>query len=216
MTRQTEPAGGLPDPDLPRERLGASNPPLLPELTIFRATPTSGLGGFAPGGLTLAPYWAYAWPGGCLLARYLLDRPGTVRGKTAIDLGTGCGVVAIAAARAGASVRAVDLDPMACAAARLNGDANGATFDIRNVDAFKEEPPPTQILLAGDLFYDRTVARRAAGYLDAAHAAGAEILVGDIGRRYLPRERLRELATYELPDFGSAGVRTGGVYRWTE
>lgn len=212
MTRLEESAGGLPDPDLLRERLAASTPPLLPELTIFRAAPTSRLGGFAAGGS--APYWAYAWPGGCLLARYLLDRPETVRGKTAIDLGTGCGVVAIAAARAGASVRAVDLDPMACAAARLNGEAHGTSFDIRNVDAFKEELPQAQILLAGDLFYDRAVARRAARFLDAAHAAGAEILVGDIGRRYLPRERLRQLATYELADFGSAGVQTGGVYRW--
>jgi predicted nicotinamide N-methyase len=203
---------GQTDPDLLRTRLAATNPPLLPELAILRATPASNVGSLASPGL--APYWAYAWPGGCLLARYLLDHPDTIKGRRAVDLGTGCGVVAIAAARAGATVCAVDLDPMACAATRLNADANGVAFEIRMADAFRDEVPRADVLLAGDLFYDRAVARQAARFLGGRFAEGAEILVGDIGRRYLPRERLYKLAAYDLPDFGMVREQNGCVYRW--
>lgn len=207
-----------PGPRSLRNRLAPKPPPLLPELSILQATPASRLGSLAGAGR--APYWAYAWPGGCLLARYLLDNPGVVKGRRALDVGTGCGVVAIAAARAGASVSAVDIDPLACSAARLNAELNGVELDISSVDALRADAPDApdapdaHVVLAGDLFYDPAVAAEAGAFFDTMLAAGAEILVGDIGRQWLPRQRLHLLAAYDVPDFGSAEARTGSVYRW--
>lgn len=201
-----------PGPHALRARLAPKSPPLLPELFILQATPASRLGSLAGAGSP--PYWAYAWPGGCLLARYLLDNPGVVKGRRALDVGTGCGVVAIAAARAGASVSAVDIDPLACSAAQLNAELNGVELDISSVDALRADAPDAHVVLAGDLFYDPAVAAEAGAFFDTMLAAGAEILVGDIGREWLPRQRLHLLAAYDLPDFGSADARTGSVYRW--
>jgi len=193
------------------ERLHPMRPPLVPEIVIHTAGSGSRLGELA-GGRT--PYWAYAWPGGCLLARHLLDNPRLAAGRQARDLGAGCGIVAIAAARCGARATAIDLDPLSAEATHLNAQANGVTVECVTADALAGGVPEADLLLAGDLFYDARLARRAARFLDLCAAAGRTVLVGDIGRAHLPRDRLRRLATYELADFGSGDMRQGGVFAW--
>jgi predicted nicotinamide N-methyase len=194
-----------------RERLHPVRPPLVPEIVIHVATSGSRLGELAG---RRTPYWAYAWPGGCLLARYLLDNPGLAAGRQALDLGAGCGIVAIAAARCGARATAMDLDPLSAEATHLNAQASGVTVDCVTADALAGGVPEAGLLLAGDLFYDARLARRAARFLDLCATAEKTVLVGDIGRAHLPRDRLRQLATYELADFGSGEMRAGGVFAW--
>jgi predicted nicotinamide N-methyase len=145
------------------------------------------------------PYWAFAWAGGLALARFLADRPEIVRGRGVLDVGTGSGLCAIAAARAGAaSVSAVDIDPHAVEAARLNARANGLRIEVLRRDVADEPPPDVDVVLAGDCWYEAGAAERITGWLTAAAAAGAEVFVGDPGRRYLPLPELEELATYEV------------------
>ena len=149
------------------------------------------------------PYWAFAWAGGQALARYVLDHRAEIAGKRVIDLASGSGLVAIAAALAGAApVMAADIDAFTEAAITLNGDANGVYIDILTHDLL-DEPAPTvarhDVILVGDLFYERDTAARALAFLDRNAAAGARVLIGDPGRSYLPKDRLRRLAEYSVP-----------------
>jgi predicted nicotinamide N-methyase len=145
------------------------------------------------------PYWAFAWAGGLALARYLAEQPEAVRERTVLDLGTGSGLCAIAAARAGAmAVTAVDIDPYAVEAARLNARANRVRLEVVERDLLDESPPPVDVVLAGDCWYEGGLAARVTGWLERAVAAGSVVLVGDPGRRYLPLPDLVELATYEV------------------
>ena len=145
------------------------------------------------------PYWAFAWAGGLALAHFLADRPETVRGRGVLDLGTGSGLVAIAAAQAGAAeVTAVDIDPYAVEAARLNARANHVRIDVAARDLLDEPPPAVDVVLAGDCWYEVGLADRVTPWLGHAAAAGIDVLVGDPGRRYLPVRELHELASYEV------------------
>ncbi len=146
------------------------------------------------------PFWAFAWVGGQALARFVLDHPQAVAGKTVIDLATGSGLVAIAAMKAGAAtVTAADIDPFAVEAARLNAEANGVTFALTACNLLAGPPPTCDTILIGDLFYDRDVAAPLLDWLSAAAGAGSHVLIGDPGRSYLPKDRLAPLATYTVP-----------------
>lgn len=186
-------------------------PPLVPEITINAGTSMSGLSALTGG---MPPYWAFPWAGGALLARYLLDTPDEIRERRVYDLGTGCGVAAIAAAKAGAFVTAIDIDPLAVEAARMNAHLNGVELVCEAGDPLGGDVPAADLMLVGDLFYLEVLARGVARFLDRCHAAGMAILVGDIGRPYLPRERLAPITSYRLTDFGSSDLETGAVYRW--
>jgi predicted nicotinamide N-methyase len=145
------------------------------------------------------PFWAFAWAGGQGLARYVLDNPAVVRGKRVLDFATGSGLVAIAAAKAGAAnVVAADVDPFCAAAVRLSARANGVeiTFDGRD---FIGENNGFDVLLAGDVFYDRALADRLVPWFSRLAAGGTAVLIGDPGRSYLPRDRLTKLAEYQVP-----------------
>jgi predicted nicotinamide N-methyase len=145
------------------------------------------------------PFWAFAWAGGQGLARYVLDHPETVAGKRVVDFATGSGLVAIAAMKAGAaSVLASDIDPFCAAAVALNAAANGVTVATTDRDLVGETLDG-DVLLAGDVFYDRAFAERLVPWLRDLTAAGITVLVSDPGRAYLPREHLTELARYEVP-----------------
>jgi len=152
------------------------------------------------------PYWAFAWPGGQAMARYLLDHPETAAGRQVIDLASGSGLVAIAAARAGAAaVTAYDVDPLAAAAIAMNATANDVEVravcaDILDGD---ECPGGAGLMLVADAFYERDLACRVTWFLDRARACGADVLVGDLGRAYLPADRLRPLAAYDVPGLGA-------------
>jgi len=152
------------------------------------------------------PFWAFAWPGGQAMARYLLDHPETAAERQVIDLASGSGLVAIAAARAGAAaVTAYDVDPVAAAAIAMNAAANQVAVravcaDILDRD---ESPGGADLILVADAFYERDLAGRVMRFLDRARACGAAVLVGDLGRAYLPRDRLRPLAAYDVPGLGA-------------
>ena len=149
------------------------------------------------------PFWAFAWAGGQALARYLLDHPETVAGRRVLDLASGSGLVAIAAAKAGArDVVAADIDAFAIAAIGLNAMINGVAVVATAADLLDGAAPPGEpfdVVLAGDIFYERDTAARAFAFLTRCRQAGAAVLIGDPGRAYLPKDRLRRLCEYQVP-----------------
>lgn len=145
------------------------------------------------------PFWAFAWAGGQGLARYILDHPEEVRGKRVLDFASGSGLVAIAAKLAGASeVTAADIDPWAGTAVELNAAENGVAIGFTAEDLIGK-PVEADIVLAGDVFYDRDFASALTEWFGYLAAGGTRVLVGDPGRSYRPTERLEPLATYEVP-----------------
>ncbi|WP_245340412.1 50S ribosomal protein L11 methyltransferase [Mesorhizobium sp. WSM4313] len=188
--------------------------PSVPEVLLYQAHPGSGLrrllepedesDGSRPD--PQPPYWAYAWAGGTVLARYILDRPSIVAGKRVLDLGAGSGLVGIAAAKAGASaVIAAEIDRNGVVALRLNAQANGVAIEIHDEDLTDGPPPVVDLVLAGDVFYAQDVGQRMMPFLDRCLAAGIDVLVGDPGRAWLPRPRLCLLGEYHVPDVGGNG-----------
>lgn len=163
------------------------------------------------------PFWAFAWAGGQALARYVLDRPEVVRGQSVLDLASGSGLVAIAAALAGAGpVRAADIDPFALVAIRLNAGLNGVELAPEPEDLIGTEVAE-QVILVGDLFYERDLADRLARWLQHLTDQGRTVLVGDPGRSYLPKDRLEELACYEVAvsrELEDAEIKRTRVWRF--
>jgi len=145
------------------------------------------------------PFWAFAWAGGQALARYILDRPALVAGRRVLDFASGSGLVAIAAAKAGAAhVEACDIDPFAATAIALNAAANGLRVEARLTDCVGADAG-WDIVLAGDICYQQDIAERVTVWFSNLHRRGAVVLVGDPGRSYLPTDRLKALATYAVP-----------------
>ncbi|WP_457105701.1 class I SAM-dependent methyltransferase [Methylobacterium sp. P5_C11] len=164
------------------------------------------------------PFWAFAWAGGQALARYVLDHPAIVDGVRVLDFASGSGLVAIAAALAGARhVVASDLDLFAMAAIRLNADANGVSGRISPVsDNLLGSDPQVDLVLAADIFYQRDLAEAVTVWLTGLQARGVAVLIGDPGRTYLPRDRLDCLATYEVPvsrSLEDAEIKRSHVWR---
>ena len=163
------------------------------------------------------PFWAFAWAGGQGLARHILDHPRIVAGRSVRDFASGSGLVAIAAVKAGArAVTAVDIDPFCAAAIALNAALNGVTVTFDAAD-YIGLPCAADVLLAGDVFYDRALAERLIPWLDDLAANGTDIMIGDPGRAYLPRHRLDELAVYDVPvarALEDAEIKRTTVWRW--
>jgi predicted nicotinamide N-methyase len=150
------------------------------------------------------PFWAFAWAGGLALARYVGEHPDEVRGRRVLDLATGSGLVAIAAAHAGADpVSGADVDPFAEVAVELNARANGVHVGYIGRDLLEDPPPDVDVVLCADAWYEGPLAVRVTPWLRAAAAAGARVLVGDPGRRYLP----------DAATLAGAGVRELAAYR---
>ena len=147
------------------------------------------------------PFWAFAWAGGQALARYVLDRADHVRGRRVLDLASGSGLVAIAAMKAGArETVAADIDRFALEAVTLNAQANDVELMLLGHDLLAGDTRDRwDVVLAGDIFYERDTAERALAFLAKQVSLGAAILVGDPGRSYLPKERLEKLAEYSVP-----------------
>jgi predicted nicotinamide N-methyase len=197
--------------------------PLVPEIRLHLAAEPIGLWqrterdlgrtGLPP------PYWAFAWAGGQALARYLLDHPGVVAGRRVIDLASGSGLVAIAAARAGAAtVTAYDVDPLAVAAIAVNAAANDVSVTGVCADILQPGGPPgpaAGVVLVADAFYQRELAASVLSFLDGARARGAAVLAADLGRAYLPRARLTALRAYDVPGLAAVedqDVRTTTIW----
>jgi predicted nicotinamide N-methyase len=213
--------GGRPDPlAFIRANLRLVPVPTLPEIRLYTAHPATGLCRLASlhqdESEPSPPYWAYHWPGGAALARHILDWPQTVTGGRVLDLGAGSGIVGIAAAKSGArGVIAAEIDRYALAALRLNGAANGVEITAISDDITAGAPPPVDLVVVGDLFYERDLADRVTAFLDRCLAARINVLIGDPGRSYLPRRRLRLLAEYRVPDVGEtkgAPLKPSGVF----
>jgi predicted nicotinamide N-methyase len=192
--------------------------PSVPEVRIHMAHEATGLWRIAEGDDPPPPYWAFPWAGGLALARHVLAHPETVRGHAVLDLGSGSGLVAIAAMKAGASAAsAADVDPFAVAAIAANAEANGVAVDVVDRDITGGPPPAVDIILVGDLFYEAALATRVTAFLDRAAAAGIAVMVGDPRRAHLPADRLSFIAEYAVPDVGDVeGVarRPAAVFAW--
>ncbi|MDQ0472595.1 class I SAM-dependent methyltransferase [Labrys wisconsinensis] len=146
------------------------------------------------------PFWAFAWAGGQALARYVLDHPQTVAGKRVLDFASGSGLVAIAAMKAGAAaVVAAEIDRFAIAAIGLNAAANGVAVAAAADNVLGRFDIEADVVLAGDIFYDREIAAEVMAWLQGWQGRGAAVLIGDPGRTYLPKDRLDCLASYEVP-----------------
>ena len=187
------------------ENTRPQQPPHTPELTLHLAdeiTPIWRMTEEALSEIGLPPpFWAFAWAGGQALARYLLDHPQVVAGKRVVDFASGSGIVGIAALKAGAaSVLAADIDPFCGAALAVNAAANGEACDFTDQDLLDGPPPAdAQVILAGDICYEKPLAERVMAWLARGQAAGATVLIGDPGRSYFPREGLVKLAEYQVP-----------------
>ena len=162
------------------------------------------------------PFWAFPWPGGQAMARYLLDHPERVRGKRVLDFASGSGVIAIAAAKAGAAkVWAYDIDPLAGAATQLNAASNGVA--VENIKSLPMERPfkKADIILMGDACYNQAVAARILRWLYLCVGGGVPVLLADPGRAFTPKTGRREVARYEIrvrPQLEDTDMRTTLVF----
>ena len=163
------------------------------------------------------PYWAFAWGGGLAIARYLAEHPNAVAGRRVVDFASGSGLCAISALRAGASAATgIDIDRFAEAAIGLNARANSVRLTALRRDVLDEGPPDTDILLAGDCWYEVGLASRVLPWLRQARDPGIEVIVGDPGRRYLPTADLEEVARYQVrttTELEDLDHKDGRVYR---
>jgi predicted nicotinamide N-methyase len=175
--------------------------PLVPEVSLYCAENAYDVWSLTDDGDESAPmpFWSFPWAGGQALARYILDHPNVVAGRRVLDLAAGSGLVAIAAALAGATeVTANDIDPYAAVAQEMNAKANGVRITTVMGDLLDSETD-ADVVLAGDVCYERDLSDRMLAFLVRARGRGADVLMGDPGRTYLPRERLAEVASYDVP-----------------
>ena len=182
---------------------GLQAPPHVPEISLHLADEAHDLWHKTEEELATIglppPFWAFAWAGGQGVARYILDHPDRVMGKTVLDFASGSGLVAIAAMKAGAtSVIASDIDPFALPAIAINATANSVAITPTLTDLIDQDHG-WDVVLAGDVFYERPLADRLIPWFSKLSARGARIIVGDPGRAYLPKERLEQLAVYTVP-----------------
>jgi predicted nicotinamide N-methyase len=182
--------------------------PFWPDVSLYQPTARSGLSAWQEAqDFTEPPYWAYVWAGGAALAQHLQLHPEIVAGKTVLDFGAGSGLLAIIAAKLGAAaVFALETNPVGEVATRLNALANGVTVTI--VPTLLH----TDVALAGDVFYGADVAATTLTQLQTLQKSGVSTLIGDPYRTTLPRSALRELASYRVPDMGTAGEAPAGVF----
>jgi predicted nicotinamide N-methyase len=178
-------------------------PPLTPEIRLHLATEITPIWEATEANLTqmnlAPPYWAFAWAGGQALTRFLLDHPDWVKGKRVLDFAAGSGLSAIGAAKAGASlVEAAEIDDYAIAAIALNARINDVAINLVREDLVGIAPR-WDVVLAGDVCYERPMAERVIAWFRALASRGVAVLMGDPGRAYLPQSGLVELARYQVP-----------------
>ncbi|HZS83149.1 MAG TPA: 50S ribosomal protein L11 methyltransferase [Stellaceae bacterium] len=186
-----------------RANTALAAPPLVPEITLHLASELTPIWQATEDSLAARnlppPFWAFAWAGGQALARHVLDHPAIVAGRRVLDVGAGSGLVAIAAARAGAEAAcAAEIDPVAAAAIALNAAGNGVRVAVETRDLIGSDGQWDTVLV-GDLCYERPLAERLTAWLRRLAAGGAAVLLGDPGRAYLPRSGLEEIARYTVP-----------------
>jgi predicted nicotinamide N-methyase len=198
----------LPDPLDPasfiRRNTAIATPPLVPEIRLHLATEITPIWQATEDALARAgvppPFWAFAWAGGQALARFLLDHPGEIAGRAVLDFGAGSGLVAIAAAKAGAArVLAAEIDHFGAAAITANAALNGVVVDVTSADLIGKADLRWNVVTAGDVCYEQPMAGRVSSWLSDLARGGRLVLLGDPGRAYLPAGGLRERARYVVP-----------------
>jgi len=180
------------------------SPPLVPEIRLHLAQESVPIWLKTEeelGQMNVAPpYWAFAWAGGQALARYILDTPTLFVGRRVLDLGAGSGLTAIASMKVGAhSVIANDIDELALSATALNATENDVVITPSSADLLASLPQDFDVILVGDLFYERQLADKVLAFITAAAASGALILIGDPQRNYFPTGRFERVAEYDVP-----------------
>jgi predicted nicotinamide N-methyase len=196
-------------------------PPLLPEIPLHLATEVTPLWEATESTLATVnlppPYWAFAWPGGRAVARHVLDVPELVAGKRVLDFAAGSGMIAIAAAKAGAAeVRAVEIDDFAATVIAMNAEANGVAVQTVCEDIVGRPLPGVDVVLAGDVCYERPMAERVIGWFRGLARDGVLVIIGDPGRAYVPKTGLEALAKFAVPtslDLEDREVRDTVVWR---
>lgn len=178
-------------------------PPACPEITLYLATEITPLWqateSFLQESNLAPPYWAFPWVGGQALSRHILDNPELVQGKRVLDFAAGCGMTAIAAAMMGATTsQAAEIDPMAAAAIALNAEANNVSVEVLLDDVLAKPDCPWDVVLAGDVCYERPMAEKVFAWLRRCAARGADILIADPGRAYLPQTGLMKVAAFTI------------------
>ena len=187
-----------------RRNTAITAPPLVPEIRLHLATEITPIWQATEETLARSalppPFWAFAWAGGQALARYLLDYPEVVAGRSVLDFGAGSGLVAIAAAKAGAvCVLAAEIDHFAAAAIAANAALNEVAIAVTTADVLDTCDPRWEVVTAGDVCYERPMADRVTAWLRVLAAGGGLVLLGDPGRAYLPSHGLHERARYLVP-----------------
>lgn len=198
-----------------------ASPPLVPEVRLHLATEVTPLWEATEAFLETSnlppPYWAFAWVGGQALTRWLLDHPEQVRGKRVLDFAAGCGLSAVGAALAGAAcAEAAEIDAFSIAAIRLNAAANGVAVDVIADDIVGSANRGWDVVVAGDVCYERPMAERVFSWLRRLAADGTQVLMADPGRNYLPQFGLLRLASYDVPcskEVEDKEMRQASVYR---
>jgi predicted nicotinamide N-methyase len=191
----------VPAADFVRAHTRLAPVPYVPELLLYQADEPIALweATETAGAEQPPPFWAFAWAGGQALARHVLDDPELVAGRDVLDLATGSGLVAVAAARAGARpVTANDIDPLSLAAAAANAQANAVDLRFVEGDLLRTDDRYS-VVLAGDVFYSREMSARVLPFLRRAAGRGSLVLVGDPGRAYLPADQMIKRASYDVP-----------------
>lgn len=189
-----------------------STAPLCPEIQLHLVTEECPL--FEAGEAEVAslgmpdPFWAFCWAGGDALARFLLDAPERVDGRSVLAFGSGGGVEAIAAALAGGVVCAADIDPIARAAADVNARLNGVQLESTGRDLVGARDLPWDVILVGDVCYDPEASRRILRWLDDLVGLGKEVLLGDPHRGFVEKANVETLASYSAPSDNDRGGRS--------
>jgi len=181
-----------------------ATPPLVPEIRLHLATEITPIWQATEETLAQAgvppPFWAFAWAGGQALARFLLDHPGEIAGRAVLDFGAGSGLVAIAAAKAGAArVLAAEIDHFGLAAIVANAELNGVSIAVTSADLIDTVDTSWEVVAAGDVCYEKPMADRVTPWLSALAAQSSLVLLGDPGRAYLPKTGMIERARYIVP-----------------
>jgi len=211
-----------PDPaDFIRANTAVGTAPLVPEIALHLANEVVPLWQATEADLARTglppPFWAFAWAGGQALARYLLDHPAVVAGKRVLDFAAGSGLAGIAAARAGAArVEAAEVDRFAAAAIGLNAALNGVALEVVEDDLVGIANPGWDLVLAGDVCYERPMAESVETWLKTLAAKGTEVLLGDPGRSYLPKAGLERVIAYSVKtsrELEDTDVRNAVVWR---
>ncbi|MEQ8281936.1 MAG: methyltransferase [Parvibaculum sp.] len=204
-----------------RENTALHEPPLIPEIRLHLASEIVPIWQMTEEELEKSglppPFWAFAWAGGQALSRYILDNPEIVRGRRVLDFGSGSGLIAIAAMKAGgAAALAADIDAFAVAAIALNAETNGVAVTVTTEDLAGVENRGWDIILVGDMCYEGPLAARIEIWLRKLAGEGTAVLIGDPGRTYLPKSGLEKLVSYAVRttrELEDTDVRNTSVWR---